>query len=194
MLRKLLLLTLFLLGTSGLLTFSFIFLLSTSSNSKSNNNLSMLKTPNSFVYAAIPATDALMQTNVIEDDAQATSIKKLLDRYKSPLADYAQFFVDTANKYNLDYRLLPTLAIAESGGGKKMPANSFNPFGFGIYGKHITRFDNFNEAIETVAKTLAIEYKDKRGLNTTEEIMTRYNPSNHADEAKKITSLISQIE
>src|SRR3989344_8638035 len=109
----------------------------------------------------------------IPEDKRVTILKDFFGRYNSPLTDYAQAIVDTADNYGLDWRLLPAIAMQESTLCKRTPTNSFNCWGFGIYGGKVTRFSNYNEAIETVSKTLARDYKSQ-GLSEPHEIMTRY--------------------
>ncbi len=108
-------------------------------------------------------------------DARVFIIKNYLKKFDSPLYPYAQTLVDTADKYSLDYRLLVAIAQQESNLCKKIPDGSHNCWGFGIYNDLVTRFDNYPDAIDTVAKTLKTEYLD-RGLTTPLKIMAKYTP------------------
>lgn len=90
-----------------------------------------------------------------------------------PLAGYGGQFVRVADKYGLDWRLLPAIAIRESSGGKQMCGN--NPFG---WASCRTDFDSVQEAIEYVGINLGGEnprtapyYKNK----TTREKLWSYN-------------------
>ena len=76
--------------------------------------------------------------------------------------------IEIADKYNLDWRLLPAISVRESSGGKQMCKN--NPFGWGSC--KIT-FNSLNEAIEIVGYKLfnLPVYKDK----TTERKLYYYN-------------------
>ena len=42
----------------------------------------------------------------------------------------------------------------------------------------MTTFDNYGQAINTISKTLALEYTGK-GLKTPEQIMSKYTPSSN---------------
>jgi hypothetical protein len=108
-------------------------------------------------------------------DARYYIIRNYLRKYSSPLEPFSRELVETSDKYSLDYRLMVAIAQQESNLCKKIPANSFNCWGFGIYGEKVTRFDNFPQAIEIVAKTLKNEYINI-GLDTPEEIMAKYTP------------------
>ncbi|MBI2587592.1 hypothetical protein HYW29_02185 [Candidatus Amesbacteria bacterium] len=124
---------------------------------------------------ALPATTATVESLFSSRDARQLIIKNYLHRYSSPLEPFAQYLVDTADKYHLDYRLLPAIAQQESNLCKKIPADSYNCWGFGIYGTKVTRFDSYTQAIDTVAKTLKKKYIDQ-GLDTPEKIMVKYTP------------------
>lgn len=112
---------------------------------------------------------------ISKGDARAVIIKKFFIEQNAPLAVYADKFVEVADKYNLDYRLLPAISMQESNGGKKIPNDSYNPFGYGIYGSQILKFGSFDQAIETVGAGLRKNYLDL-GLKTPYQIMTKYTP------------------
>jgi hypothetical protein len=120
------------------------------------------------------------------------ALSAFLSRYDSPLLGYAEEIVNAADKYGLDYRLLPAIAMQESTLCEKAPKDSFNCWGFGIYGKKVTRFDNFSHAIETVSKALAEDYH-ARGLQDPHEIMTRYTPSNSGEWAENVSYVMGRI-
>lgn len=117
-------------------------------------------------------------TDIVYKDSRVASLQKFLLKHNSPLADYAQFMVETADKNGLHYGLLPAIAMVESNLCKKIIVDSYNCWGWGIYGSTVTRFASFQEGIDTVARGLKKNYVD-RGLDTPEKIMQRYNPTNH---------------
>jgi len=102
-------------------------------------------------------------------------LDQYLTRYDSPLAGYGQFIVQAAERYDVDPYLFIAIAQQESNLCKKIPDNSHNCWGFGIYGDKVTRFDGFPEALDTVARVLKRDYIDK-GLDTPEKIMAKYTP------------------
>jgi hypothetical protein len=127
------------------------------------------------LYAALPSNQFISTETLVIEDARAKIIEQFLAARNSPLAEVSEAFVKSADNYNLDYRLLPAIAMQESGGGKILPYESYNPFGFGIYGDKVTRFSSWEEGIEKVAKSLKENYIDK-GLVTPEQIMAKYTP------------------
>ncbi len=88
------------------------------------------------------------------------------------LEPYSSYMVEIADKYGIDYRLIPAIAMKESGGGNKAPKKTFNAWGF-ENGK--TQFDSWEQAIDIVGKTLKVRYVAK-GLTTPEQIMPVYAP------------------
>jgi hypothetical protein len=112
---------------------------------------------------------------LLTTDARSIIIKNYLTKYSSPLEPYSHQIVEISDKYSLDYRLLVAIAQQESNLCKKIPPESYNCWGFGIYGDKVTKFSNYLEGLEIVAKTLKKNYIDN-GLDTPEEIMAKYTP------------------
>ena len=132
-------------------------------------------------------------TEVEYTDARVLALEQFLSQYNSPLYPYAQKIVEVSNKHDFHYGLLPAIAMVESGLCKKIPANSHNCWGWGIYGKTVTRFASYDEAIETVAAGIKREYIDK-GFDTPEKIMLKYNPSNHNDWLGGVNFFLDKLE
>lgn len=126
-------------------------------------------------------------------DSRVTALEEFFSRYRSPLLPYSQKLVDVADKYSLDWRLLPAIAMQESTLCQRIPKNSFNCWGYGIYGGKVKRFPDFNTAIETVSQTLSEKYKDKHGLEGPKEIVTRYTPANTNDWSGQVSYVMERI-
>ncbi|OGH10170.1 MAG: hypothetical protein A2152_03315 [Candidatus Levybacteria bacterium RBG_16_35_6] len=176
--------------TPLLLAFCIIYF---SYQSFENNKLDYLSLQNQGVaYAAIPE-DFVMESNAVDKDARTEILSNFFAKYKSELEPYAENIVEMADKYELDYRLLPSIAMQESNLCKKAPKDSFNCWGFGIYGKKVTRFDSFPDAIETVTKTLARDYKEN-GLVTPDQIVKLYTPSSNGSWQESVNYFINQLQ
>ena len=109
------------------------------------------------------------------------------------LESHSEFMVKAADKYNIDSRLIPAIAMKETGGGNTSPSESYNAWGFG---NGSTQFTSWESAIESVAKTLKEKYID-RGMVTPEEIMPIYAPPQMytgGKWAKDINFFFSQME
>lgn len=147
------------------------------------------------IYAALPFENRLVWEDIEKADGRSILISSFFKDYKSILSDHSQVFVDVADKYNLDYRLLPAIAMQESNGGKKVIKNSYNPFGYGIYGDLVIRFKSWEEAIERVGKALKEDYIGQ-GLTTPAKIMTKYTPPSLAKGgvwAKGVSSFMEEL-
>lgn len=84
-----------------------------------------------------------------QEDVRAAMIDAYFARYNAPLAGHGHTFVQAADQCNMDWRLLPAIAMQESTGGKRMQYN--NPFG---WGSAEIPFENFDEAIMHVGSHL----------------------------------------
>jgi len=100
-------------------------------------------------------------------DKRVIQIKQYLSKRNAPLAKYAQDFVDAADKYGIDYRIVAAISIIESGGGK----NTFKPYNAWGWGK--SGFANWKEGIYAVSKGLG-KYYDI-GLTTPKLISSANN-------------------
>ena len=108
-------------------------------------------------------------THPVSDIRQAI-LRHFLRERGTPLEGYAETFIAEADAHHLDWRLLPSLAIIESGGGQRNHRN--NLFG---WNNGESRFSTATEAIHHVAEALAearpYKGKDLRGK------LAAYNPT-----------------
>lgn len=128
-----------------------------------------------------------------EKASKSAVLKIFLNKYNSPLADHAETFVEVAEKYGIDYRLLPAIGCMESTCGKFLIPGSYNPFGWGIYGDNVIRFANYDEAIETVGKGIYEGYVSK-GADTPSKMAPIYTPPNHVNWLNGVSYFIGQID
>ncbi|MCS7093381.1 MAG: hypothetical protein NZL96_03080 [Patescibacteria group bacterium] len=126
-------------------------------------------------------------------DSRVANLKSFFRKYQSPLYDYAEKIIEASDKYGLDYRLLPAIAMQESNLCKYIPENSYNCWGWGIYGTQVIRFKSYEEAIETVARGIKRDYIDK-GLITATAIMKKYTPRSRGSWAYGVNSFMRMLE
>ncbi len=124
---------------------------------------------------------------------RTASLRAFFKKYNSTLEPYSAHFVTTADKYGLDYRLLPAISCVESTCGKFYIPSSNNPFGWGIYGNKVTSFESMEAGIDTVGAGLAKNYVNK-GYDTVEEIAPIYNPNTPIQWSGKINFFYKQID
>lgn len=147
---------------------------------KSVNLLNLSPTPN-FPINITPA-----------QDIRIMALQKFYQTYKSPLSEYIEDIVKQADLNGMDYALLPAIAMQESGGCKNIPADSYNCWGFGIYGSKVTKFSSFPEAIAQVTKTVKEAYI-KNGLTNATLVEDRWTPSSRGQWSYAVNYFISII-
>lgn len=108
-------------------------------------------------------------------DSRAKILAEYLAGFNSPLQYHAQDFIDAAENFGLDWRLLPAIAGVESTFGKQIPGG-FNAWGWGVYGNQAIYFKSWKEGIFTIAKGLRENYLDK-GLKDPYTINRAYAAS-----------------
>lgn len=147
----------------------------------------------SRVYAAIPDTTGKVAGVATVSDARVEIIRQYLERYSSPMLGQEGNLVYIADKYGLDFRLLPAIAQQESNLCKIIPHESYNCWGWGIHSKGTLRFQSYVEAMEAVAKGLREEYIDK-GYTTPELIMKKYTPLSPGTWAMGVSQFMAEME
>lgn len=188
--RKILVTLSFFIG-APLLLFTCIFYLSYLYTEQKGTVLGTNST--GVAYAALPPSDVAFATVINEEASQTEIVRQFLETHNSPLEPYAPDLIAAAERYELDFRLLPAIAMQESNACRKIPEGSNNCWGWGIYGGKVTKFSNYPEAIETISKTLATKYREK-GLVTPHEVGRLYNPSNTNNWAESVTHFMNEME
>lgn len=148
---------------------------------------------NQFEYSSAPFVAGSYETKVVAGDGRSKNLKHFFRKYNSVLYDYSDYIVTISDKYQFDYRLLPAIAMQESTLCKFIPENSHNCWGWGIYGSLVTRFDSYEDAIDTVSKGIRKDYIDK-GLLTTSSIMEKYTPPSQGSWAKGVNTVLGWLE
>lgn len=128
-----------------------------------------LLTPVQSVQAQeiISHSQQIVQIEAKPIDKRALILKDYLAKYNSPLEDSAQDFIDAADQYGLDWKLVVSIAGTESTFGKAIPGGhdplytSYNGWGWGVYGDNVLKFKSWREAIFTISKSLKEDYVDK---------------------------------
>ena len=117
-------------------------------------------------------------------DPGADTLRQFFDRLDCPAGEYAAAFLEVADQYELDWRLLPSIAYVETTGGKASAGN--NLFGWNSGRAH---FANPEAAIRSVGSRLAHSslYRSK----SLDEILATYNPT--GTYARKVKSVMRRI-
>lgn len=196
--KNLILVAIFFTVTPITLAISLYSIFSFKSSAVAKTNLTqdnLIVSPQSGVrvYASLPNKLPAIEGVVGSSDARPEIIKQYAEYYNSPLSEYADYLVQIADKYSLDYRLLPAIAQQESNLCKIIPPDSYNCWGWGIHSKGSLGFSSYEEGIETVAKGLREEYLNK-GYSTIEEIMSKYTPQSNGSWAFGVNQFMASMQ
>ena len=115
--------------------------------------------------------------NVSLSDNRVKILREFLESYNSPIAQNAEEFVRYADFYNLDWRFVAAISGVESTFGQQIPQGSYNGWGWGVYGNHVTYFSSWVLGIQTISKGLRENYMDKWGATNVYEIGRMYAAS-----------------
>lgn len=138
-----------------------------------------------------PITDTILETGISitpQDVLRAQQIENIrvyLSKRNSPLAQFANEFVDAANYYNIDYRLVAAISIIESSGG----IHNFKPYN--AWGWGSKSFDNFKDGIWSISQGLSKYYE--KGADTPQEIAKSYCPPHSVKWGNNVSFVMSQI-
>ena len=124
-----------------------------------------------------------------QKDLRVDKLTLFLNLQGSPLAEYAQDFVEAADFYQLDWRLLAAITGVESTFGKQIPVGSFNAYG---WNNGVWRFKSWPDSIEYVSRALKEKYFN-RGLDTVAKIAPIYAPPS-STWAGKMTFFMKEME
>jgi hypothetical protein len=118
-------------------------------------------------------------------DPRLSRLKQFLERAHSPIKHLAEDFLLAADRHRLDWRLLPSISVVETGAGRTAEQN--NIFGWDSGRK---AFASVREAIYLVASRLGTSklYRDKN----LDDVLTTYNPL--PDYPGKVKSVMRQVD
>ena len=128
-------------------------------------------------------------TKINQADMRQVILTKYLKKHNSPLASYSACFIFNADKYGLDWRLVPAISGVESTFGKRIPYQSYNAYGW-ANGKYT--FKSWENSIEIVSKTLREKYYDN-GTPSIAKIARRYAPPSNTWE-RNVKWFMSEID
>jgi hypothetical protein len=113
--------------------------------------------------ASASSAETIIAGKETKADYRVKILEGYLNEQNSPLAPFAADFVRDADKYNLDWKLVAAISGVESTFGLAIPTNSYNGWGWGVYGTNVIRFASWNEGIDTISQGLRERYMDQLG-------------------------------
>lgn len=165
MLRKVIIALCWFPITAGLLTLNLLLLVSLQSKAALATHIPV---PAVKITASSFGTEQVLGATVEAGDARSLLVTKFLKTHNSPLTDYADYILNRADHYTIDYRLIPAIAMCESGVGKHIPSHdSFNAWGVAVATGTLSgaKFPNWMYAIDWVSRYIREKYIDK-GMST----------------------------
>ncbi|HOB90127.1 MAG TPA: glucosaminidase domain-containing protein [Candidatus Colwellbacteria bacterium] len=130
----------------------------------------------------------------IPEDTRAARIDAYFSNRKMPAAGLGSVFIAAADRYEIDWSLLPAIAVVESSGGLHACGN--NLFGWASCRPGIGEFESIESAIDFVAKNLGGKNpKTARiyGGNIDSDLWA-YNGSVNPEYPGKVKKIMGDIE
>ena len=148
----------------------------------------------SLVFASLPSQTSQIQTSVKTADARPEIIRQYLQKYNSPLEPHADLLVKVADENDFDYRWMVAIAQQESNLCKKIPYESYNCWGWGIYGDKVTRFESYDQAIIKIAPQFKRIFL--KGLHNKDpyQVMQTYTPPSQGSWANGVMQFFNELE
>ncbi|EKD52577.1 MAG: hypothetical protein ACD_61C00302G0009 [uncultured bacterium] len=158
-------------------------------------NAETIPTPEEpFVFSALPTFDEQIKTSIKTADARAEIIRQYLHKFGSPLEPYSNLIVTLSDQYQFDYRWLVAIAQQESNLCKHIPENSFNCWGWGIYGDKVTRFDNYEDALRRIAPQFTKIFLKGKHSKDPAEVMRTYTPPSDGSWADGVSQFFDHLD
>jgi len=120
-----------------------------------------------------------------QNDPRLQALRRFFGKTGCPAKAYSHVFLEAADDYSLDWRLLPSLSFVESTGGKLARHN--NLFG---WNSGNAQFTSPSAGIHAVGYILGTSrrYRHKK----LDELLATYNPD--AEYARKVKSVMERIQ
>lgn len=131
-----------------------------------------------------PANEKSPVVPEVKVDRRTVRLTSFFDRLRCPVSNLAQEFVAVADENRLDWRLLPSISVIESGGGKAFRNN--NILGWSNGGQV---FPSIGSGIRMVAYKLG-RSPLYRNRDSREKLLI-YNPN--PEYAQKVVQVMNQI-
>ncbi len=146
------------------------------------------------VFSALPSKKTDIVTSVKTADARSELLRQYLAHFNSPLEEYADLIVQMSDQYDFDYRWMVAIAMQESTLCKFIPENSYNCWGWGIYGDKVTRFDSYEDAIRRIAPQFKQIFLKDNHTKDPFKVMRTYTPPSDGSWAEGVIKAMSDLQ
>lgn len=138
------------------------------------------------------------QFQTIQTDARILKIERVFEKFKCPLTGKGAFIVQKADEYNIPYWLVPAVSFQESSCGKKTAESkdtdeSYNAWGYGVWGKNVKTFNSWEAGISAVSKYFGVNFFSK-GITDPCQIMATYTPPSNGSWCEGVKYFADMIE
>ncbi len=131
------------------------------------------------VFSAKPLTLGAASARLFGGDSRAAILDSIFESYKCPLVGKGKTFVKEADKNDIPYWMVPAIAFQESSCGRSTPKvednETYNAWGWAVWGDNTHSFKNWDEGIKTVSQYLGDRFYSQ-GITDPCEIMKTYTP------------------
>ena len=155
----------------------------------------------SAVMASLPTSRIDIKTSFKVADARPEILRQYLHKFKSPLEEHSDLIVRLADQNNFDYRWLVAIAQQESNLCKRIPVNSYNCWGWGIYPDpndptvlKVTRFQSYEDALNRIAPQFKKIFIGDASHKDPSKVMQKYTPPSDGSWAFAVNQFFSDME
>jgi hypothetical protein len=149
------------------------------------------------IYSSRPLTLDKSTQDVDYKDSRAQKINEIFKAYNCPLEGMGDIFVTEADENDIPWWLLAAVAFQESSCGKRTPKvdgeESYNAWGWGVYGDTTHAFDNWARGIEAISSYFGQKFFSK-GITELCEIMKVYTPPSNGSWCIGVNEFAEQIK
>lgn len=162
--------------------------------------LSTLKTQKRdyLTYSSQTPFPGEINAQTVSADARVQQIKNVYQKFKCPLAGSEETIIKEADEHKIPYWMVAAVSFQESSCGKNTPEpsgveESFNAWGYGVWGGHIKTFDNWEAGIAAVSKYFGDNFFS-RGITDPCQIMKTYTPPSKGSWCEGVKYFAQMIE
>lgn len=162
-----------------------------------NQNPTRVEVTRYNVYTAEPLVLGSSSVSLHGMDSRAKKIEGVFRAYNCPMAGTGQYIVEQADKNGIPYWIVASIAFQESLCGKITPEKggieSYNAWGWAIYGSSSKYFNNYEHGIKIVSEYLSKRFY-KRGITDTCDIMKVYTPPSNGSWCRGVNYFGEKIQ
>jgi hypothetical protein len=149
------------------------------------------------IFSSKPLTLVQATQEVDSRDSRAEKINEVFKSYNCPLEGLGEVFVREADKNDIPWWLVASVAFQESSCGKNTPKSdgneTYNAWGWGVYGGGAHAFDNWARGIEVVSEYFRDKFYSK-GITSLCDIMKVYTPPSNGSWCRGVEEFSNVIQ